>query len=187
MPQRAYNQHSCKAFPGATLDTPAHGESMAHWQSRLRGWLAAGGTACALLLAGCADGLDLNGKVFDMMGISSSALDAKRVEPKLAERAPLVVPPDVNRLPEPGSGQAPSVAALTMQPTAAGAQAWPDDPEERKRREAAERERLHQAYCRGEIDWKERALNKERVSAPKSPYGPCPSLFGVVTDNINKE
>ena len=140
-----------------------------------------------MLLSACADGLDLNGKVFDMMGISSSALDAKRAEPKVAERAPLVMPPDVSRLPEPGSGQPPPTAMLASAQPASSPTAWPDDPEARKAREAQERERLHLAYCRGEVQWKEKALNRESVGAPRSPYGPCPTLVGGFTNNINKE
>ena len=54
-------------------------------------------------MRGCADGIDLNGKVFDWMGVSPAAMEASRREPKMAERAPLVLPPDANRLPEPGS------------------------------------------------------------------------------------
>jgi hypothetical protein len=138
-------------------------------------WLAGGAVAGALLLSGCADGVDLNGKVFDWMGVSPAAQEARRNEPKLAERAPLVVPPDVSKLPEPGSERAP------------GQVAWPNDPEQRKLAEAKERERLHLAYCRGEIQWKERALNKDN-NAPRSPYGPCPGLFGgLISGNVNKE
>lgn len=147
---------------------------------------AAIAVAAALLLPGCADGLDLNGKMFDVIGISSSALDAKRAEPKLADRAPLVMPPDMTRLPEPGSGQNQSVALAAAAPQGA----WPDDPEARKAREAKERERLHLAYCRGDVQWKKTALDRESVSAPRSPYGPCPSIFGDTIDkniNINKE
>ena len=130
----------------------------------------------ALVLAGCADaGVDLNGKVFDFLGISPAAQEARRFEPQVAERAPLVMPPDSRALPPPGSGQAPASQA-----------AWPDDPDQRRVREAKERERLHLAYCRGEIQWKERALNKEAASsAPRSPYGPCPTLFSG--GPINKE
>ena len=62
--------------------------------------------------------------------------------------------------------------------------AWPDDPEQRKVREAQERERLHMAYCRGDVQWKERALNKDN-SLARSPFGPCPSVFGNV--NVNKD
>jgi hypothetical protein len=154
---------------------------MQHVPGRLARALAA--AAGALLLSACADGIELNGKLFDAVGISSAALDAKKSEPKLAERAPLVLPPDVNRLPEPGSGKAPVVQQA----------AWPDDPEQRKIRQAQERERLHLAYCRGDIQWKDKAFDKEGAgaAAPRSPYGPCPTLFGSsitsnVETNINK-
>lgn len=131
--------------------------------------------AATLALSGCSDGVELNGKMFDWMGISPAAMEAARREPKLAERAPLVVPPNTGRLPEPGAENAPAAVAL-----------WPDDPEQRKIREGKEREKLHLAYCRGEITWKERALNKES-NAPRSPYGPCPSILDGVTSNINKQ
>ena len=146
-------------------------------------WLAGASARCAiaaavgsaLLLAGCADaGIDLNGKFFDYLGISPAAQEARRYEPQVAERAPLVMPPDTKALPQPGSGQAPSPQL-----------AWPDDPDQRKVREAKERERLHLAYCRGEIQWKEKALNREAVGAPRSPYGPCPTLFSG--GQVNKE
>jgi len=137
--------------------------------------LVAGGMiASTLLLAGCSDGVALNGKIFDWMGVSPAAQAARKREPKLAERAPLVMPPSSNRLPAPGSGAEPTNIA------------FPDDPEQRKAREAKERERLHMAYCRGEIQWKERALKKDNASAPRSPYGPCPSLFNV-SGTINKK
>lgn len=148
---------------------------MPHPQTRLGRWLAANAVASTLLLFGCADGVELNGKVFDMIGVSPAAQEARRTEPRLAERAPLVLPPDVSRLPEPGSDAAPAAAQV----------AWPDDPEQRRVREAQERERLHLAYCRGDAQWKERAHNKD-ATTPRSPYGPCPSLFGNVTTNINK-
>jgi hypothetical protein len=139
-----------------------------------RRWLAFGAVAGGLLLAGCADsGLDLNGKVFDWMGVSASALAAKKDEPKLADRAPLVLPPDSSRLPEPGSGKPPQQAM-----------AWPDDEEQRAKREARERQRLHEAYCRGDVQWKERVMNSEDVNTPRSPYGPCASLFGDLNSNV---
>lgn len=149
-------------------------------RARSRGCGFALAVASSLVLSGCADGgLELNGKVFDWIGISPSAIAARRDEPKLAERAPLVLPPDSTRLPEPGTGQ----TAHTAQSTTA----WPDDPDQRKSREAKERERLHQAYCRGEMQWKDRALNPGDINVPKSPYGPC-TLFGdAVINNVNKQ
>jgi hypothetical protein len=117
------------------------------------------------------EGVELNGKLFDWMGVSGSSQASR--EPKMAERAPLVVPPSVTRLPEPGSGKVASdeVAAL-------------NDPEQRKLAAAKERERLHLAYCRGEVQWREKALDPD--ASNKSPYGPCPSLFGSFTGKVNK-
>jgi hypothetical protein len=130
---------------------------------------------CALGLSACGgvEGVSLEGKVFDLMGISGSALEGRTSEPKLADRAPLVVPPSTAKLPEPGSGKTTSedVAALA-------------DPEQRKKTAAADRERLHLAYCRGEIQWKERALDPNAVGANRSPYGPCPGLFSA--DKLTK-
>jgi hypothetical protein len=120
----------------------------------------------ALLTLTACDSVSLEGKMFDWMGISGSALDAKTNDPKMAERAPLVVPPKLTRLPEPGSGKivTEDVAALK-------------DPELQKQLSAKERERLHLAYCRGETQWKEKALDPS-YGGNKSPYGPCPGLFG---------
>ena len=135
------------------------------------------GIGPVLALGGCADGVELNGKIFDMLGVSPAAMEAARREPKLAERAPLVLPPDANRLPEPGSGQAAPIDQAS----------WPADPEQRKLAAAQERERLHLAYCKGDVQWKERALKaKDDIGAPRSPYGPCPSIFGGVTSSVNK-
>src|SRR5262245_1906490 len=113
---------------------------------RVAGWLAGAAVASTILPAGCADGIDLHGKVFDGVGISPAAQEARRYEPKLADRAPLVMPPNVSRLPEPGSEKTPDPTLVQT--------AWPDDPEQRKVREAQERQRLHEAYCRGDAQWK---------------------------------
>lgn len=129
--------------------------------------------ACCLALSACGgvDGVDFNGKIFDIMGLSNS--DTKAREPKMADRAPLVVPPNVTRLPEPGSGQSSAdVAAI-------------NDPELRKQAAAKERERLHLAYCRGEVQWKDKAYNPQNTSS-LSPYGPCPNILGGITGSINK-
>jgi hypothetical protein len=87
------------------------------------------------------------------------------------------MPPDANRLPDPASAQ----AAPTDQAN------WPTDPEQRKLAAAQERERLHLAYCRGDIQWKDRALkSKDGSGTNLSPYGPCPSIFGGLTSSVNK-
>jgi len=139
--------------------------------------LAVLAVASALALASCGgiDGVQLEGKVFDMLGVSGSALDARKSEPKLADRAPLVVPPNTTKLPEPGSGKTTSedIAALK-------------DPEELKKVSAAERERLHLAYCRGDSQWKDKAYDPGKTGASRSPYGPCPGLFSGAVDKVTK-
>jgi hypothetical protein len=130
---------------------------------------AAVGVLALLTLTGC-DSVALEGKIFDWMGVSSSALDEKTTDPKMADRAPLVVPPKLTRLPEPGSGK-PDDADL----------AAVKDPEHKKVASAKERDRLHKAYCSGEIQWKDKALDPN-FSGPRSPYGPC----GLFSGKINQ-
>jgi hypothetical protein len=88
-------------------------------------------------LSGCSgadSGVELNGKVFDTLGLSGAAKKAS--EPKLAERAPLVPPPRTDALPAPGSAQAD-----------AGHMAWPDDPDRRKAAAAAVQSKAANKYC----------------------------------------
>lgn len=135
---------------------------------------AAAAVAFALALSGCGgvDGVEFNGKIFDWLGVSDAA--QQKIEPKMADRAPLVVPPSVTRLPDPGSGRTSDeqVAAL-------------NDPELRKQAAAKERQRLHEAYCRGDIQWKDKAFKPDNVGANRSPYGTC-GILGNVTTNVNK-
>ena len=135
---------------------------------------AAAAVALTLALSGCGgvDGVEFNGKIFDWLGVSDAA--QQKVEPKMADRAPLVVPPSVTRLPDPGSGRTSDeqVAAL-------------NDPELRKQAAAKERQRLHEAYCSGEIQWKDKAFKPQDVGANRSPYGTC-GILGNVTTNVNK-
>jgi hypothetical protein len=152
---------------------------MGHSRHPVRALGRVAALTATLTLGGCGgiDGIDLNGKVFDWMGVSSASETARKREPQLADRAPLVMPPDANKLPEPGSG----LAAAPVNDAS-----WPDDPNDRRKRAAKEREKLHMAYCRGEIQWKERALNRD-ASQPQSPYGPCPGLISGAMTNINKD
>ena len=91
----------------------------------------------AATLAGCSggdSGVELNGKLFDAVGLSGTA--KKSAEPKLAERAPLVPPPRTDALPTPGSGGAD-----------ASHMAWPDDPDKRKAAAAAAENKKISKYC----------------------------------------
>ena len=97
----------------------------------------------AIVQSGCSgiDGVELQGGVFEAMGIAGD-LTKKKAEPKLAKRNGLVVPPDINALPAPGSGQSGTPAA----------QSWPQDPEQLKIAKADLEKRRAAKYC-AEKDW----------------------------------
>jgi hypothetical protein len=131
--------------------------------------VAAALAAVAVGLSACAgDGIELNGRIFDLMGVSESAQKAAAREPKLTERTGLVMPPDTARLPEPGS--------VTGEPDIT---TQLNDPDRKRQMAAVERERLHKAYCSGERTWKERARGDVQ-GAPTSPFGPCTFIGGVL-------
>jgi hypothetical protein len=120
----------------------------------------------AFALGGCFEGTEVNGKIFDLLGVSSAAQEKSRAEPQMARRVGLVLPPNTQRLPAPGSEDetvvvAPAVASL-------------NDPEKVKANAAAERARLHKAYCTGDLSWKDQI--KDPNSVPRSPYGSCSSF-----------
>jgi len=80
-----------------------------------RAALLAAGFAATLALGGCG-GIEFQGKLFDYVGLSG---DRQQADPRLAERPPLLLPPDTKALPQPGSG----VAGATAR------QDWPKNPE----------------------------------------------------------
>ncbi len=90
-------------------------------------------------LGGCgfgANDIQFEGKVFDMIGMDK--LTKAAPEPKLNERAPIVLPPEA-KLPEPGKRVA--VQQKDMQ--------WPDDPDVlAKRARALEAQKIKE-YCTG--------------------------------------
>ena len=128
------------------------------------------GAACtisgAMLLGGCADGVEMNGRLLDAVGMSTAALNANRVEPKLQPRAPLVMPPTSERLPDPNAPP-PPVAAI-QDP------AWPKDADQQRVASAADKVRQHEQYCK-DGNWKERAVDND--SPMQGPMGTCGSIF----------
>ena len=67
--------------------------------------------AAIVALAGCSmDDVQLNGKIFDAVGMNSTGSVKK--EATLRERSPLVVPPGLDKLPEPGSSGATQAAGI---------------------------------------------------------------------------
>jgi hypothetical protein len=127
----------------------------------------------AALLGGCADGIEVNSPLLDAVGLSTSAL-SKKEEPKLAPRAPLVMPPSTQRLPEPGQAQPQTAAAA-----APGADpAWPKDPDQNRVTAAAKKKAAHDDYCR-DGNWKERAKDND-FGGRSGPQGTCGSMFSVI-------
>lgn len=97
--------------------------------------------AVAMISAGCGPGIQLEGPGFDALGLSGK----KQVEKKVPDRAPLLIPPDPNRLPEP----APRVAN-------ARPQNWPTDPEDTVKAKASVAAKKKQDY-EDSGDWSKNA------------------------------
>lgn len=124
-----------------------------------------------LAVAGCApDEVELNGKIFDAIGLNTKT---KSTEPKLAERAPLVMPPDVNRVPEPGKppeAAAPEVAAL-------------NDPDKLKKTTKAELERQQAEYCKKNYELAKAHGDSTGADLATGPLGPCKgSVLTAITN-----
>lgn len=120
----------------------------------------------AALLAGCADGVEINSPLLNSLGVATGAI-GQTEEPKLAPRAPLVIPPSTQRLPEPGQPQA--TAGPTADP------AWPKDRDQQRIASAAEKKRQHARYCR-EGNWKERAMDSD-FGGMQGPDGSCNTIL----------
>jgi hypothetical protein len=128
--------------------------------TRLRSLVAV--AMASLTLGGCMEGTEVNGKIFDLLGVSTAAQNQAKAEPKMAQRTGLVLPPNATRLPAPGTGDEPATVASL------------NDPDKVKANAAAERERLHKAYCSGDLSWKQQI--RDPNSIPTSPYGSCSSF-----------
>jgi len=123
----------------------------------------------SLFMAGCGgfDGVQLNGKVFDAMGLNGSS--GPKGDPKMAVRQPLVVPPGLDALPPPGSGK-------VEQPTLAEIQ----DPDKKVKVSQADLERQQAEYCKKNYDEAQFRGDSSADSA-SGPLGSChPSIFNAV-------
>lgn len=118
--------------------------------------------ACALAFGGCAaDDIELNGKIFDAVGLNNKS---KSAEPKLAARAPLVMPPSPDRVPEPGTppeGLAMDVASL-------------QDPDAKAKTSREELERQQAAYCKVHYE-QAKSRGDDNADLAAGPLGPCRS------------
>jgi len=125
----------------------------------------------AALLGGCADGVEMNGRLLDAVGVSTAALGGKKDEPRIAPRAPLVMPPSSERLPEPGSAPPPPAMAANA--------AWPKDKDYERVASAADKQRQHDRFCK-DGNWKERAIDNNDIA--QGPLGTCGSIFSWTQD-----
>src|SRR5262245_34970359 len=90
----------------------------------------------AVLGGGSMDDVELNGGIFNAVGLGANK--EKPREPKMAARSGLVIPPTLDRVPEPGQpveAAAPDVAALV-------------DPETKTKVTKADLERQQAEYCK---------------------------------------
>ncbi|GBE42110.1 hypothetical protein BMS3Bbin10_00167 [bacterium BMS3Bbin10] len=99
--------------------------------------------AAVLLLGGCAGGgVEFEGAAFEALGLGGKK---KAAEKKVPDRAPLLIPPDRARLPEP------AVATAVAAP-----QNWPNDPDALRKAEASESDKKRKEY-EDKGDWSEKA------------------------------
>lgn len=128
--------------------------------------------ALATLGGGCGFGIgdvELNGSVFDKLGVGSNSTSATR-DVKVPVRQGLVLPPNLERLPEPGSGSAESQVATA---------ALPVDPEQRRVAAASKTEREHREFC-------ETAKQRAKVNNdPRSINGPLGRCDGSILDTFS--
>lgn len=121
-----------------------------------------------LALAACGtDDIQLNGGIFDAVGLSDAG-KTKASDPKLAERAPLVVPPTLDRLPAPGetSSEPQQIAGI-------------NDPDAAKAKSRAELEKQQAEYC--QKNYTDAQIRGEEASMVEGPLGPCrPSVLSAI-------
>jgi hypothetical protein len=111
----------------------------------------------AVALSGCAAGdVEMNGALFDYLGMGKAG-PAKVSQ--AADRQGLVVPPSLDRLPEPGSGAATAAATQVSMPV---------NPEAKSSANAVEQKKQQAAFC-------EKALMQAKLS---KEIGPVPGPFG---------
>ena len=117
----------------------------------------------AIAVSGCGtDDIELNGKIFDAMGVSGSQ-KSKADEPKVAARNGLVVPPNTGSLPPPGSGRDVTTEADL---------AFINDPDRAKHVDKAELARRQAEYCKVHYE-QAKARGDASADDVVGPAGPC--------------
>lgn len=110
---------------------------------------------------GCAmDDVEFNGGIFKAVGLGEKT---KSAEPKMAQRTPLIIPPTLDRVPEPGAPPetvANDVAAL-------------DDPDKKAQTTQADLERQQAEYCKKNYEDARAHGDPTGADLATGPLGPC--------------
>lgn len=126
-----------------------------------------------LAMAGCsADDIEFNGSVFNAVGLGNKT---KAAEPKLAQRSALVLPPDTQRLPEPGTqpgAESSDVASL-------------NDPDAVSSQSEAELQRQQAEYCKVHYE-QAKAHGDNEADQAAGPLGLCKGSLWTAIKNYNK-
>ncbi len=124
-----------------------------------------------LALAGCGfDDVQLNGKIFDAVGLNTGSV---KKETKLAARAPLVVPPSAEALPAPGTG------GKAEQSEIAGIQ----DPDRQNQVSQAELQRQQAEYCKVHYE-QAKQRGDDNADLAEGPLGSCRGSVLTAIKNI---
>jgi len=138
-----------------------------------KGGLLVAPLCLALGAAGCSmDDVQFNGGLFDMVGLSDTS-KAKSGDPKLAERAPLVVPPTLDKLPPPGEAPAEEKQEAKLDAI--------KDPDAVKQASHEELERQQAEYCKVNYEQAKQRGDQTTADNAAGPLGPCrPSVLTAV-------
>ena len=122
---------------------------------------------------GCsADDVQLNGKIFDAAGLNTGS--APKKTPIMAARAPLIVPPGLDKLPEPGTAAAASTGIEEIK-----------DHDERTRVSKADLEKEQREYCK--VHYEDAKIRGDQdYETAAGPLGRCRGSVLNVISNINK-
>ena len=115
-------------------------------------------------LSGCGYDVELNMPGGELVAETLGIGKKQDVEPQMSERGPLVAPPNVKNLPQPGSNKA-----------VAAAEQWPNDPDKQARAieaeldankepKISEEERLRQLALTGEDPTESRLFTNKKVN-----------------------
>ena len=134
-----------------------------------------GAAVLVMAFGGCSPGdIQLEGKLFDAVGVGTNS--KKSSEPVMAARSPLVLPPNMERLPQPGKqegGDSPDVAAI-------------NDPDKKLEVSRADLEKQQAEYCKVNYE-QAKQRGDETADDAAGPLGSCRgSVFSLVDLGLGK-